>query len=794
MAALILLHFGLAIVAVFLRPLRRGVFAVCAIAPLATFAWAVYRAPAVLGGEVFTETVSWVPSLGLDFSFRLDGLALLMVVLVSGIGTLVFGYAISYFGQKSDLARFAALLTAFAGAMLGLVLSNNLLCLVVFWELTSITSYLLIGTEDTKPAARAAALQALLITGLGGLCMLAGFVLIGLSAGTFSMSEILANPPPGGDVVTAALILVLIGAFTKSAQFPFHSWLPGAMQAPTPVSAYLHSATMVKAGIYLIARFSPAFADVGVWRPLVITVGVVTMAYGAYRALYQRDLKLLLAYGTISQLGFMVILFGAGTPYAIQAGVAVLLAHAIFKASLFMVVGVIDHQTHTRDIRALSGLWKIMPVAFGTAVLAAASMAAIPPLFGFISKELGYTALLDIGTSWGYVVFACVFLSSVLTFAYSARFVWGGFARKRNTDFRADYSTAIDVSEIIDSPRRPRVRFIVPAALLGLAALVLGIWPAPASWLVAAATSALDPVIDPKTLHLWPGINLALIMSLATIVLGAAMFAARRRIENRHRRRLPDLANDAYQGLVSGLASGSVAFTARIQSGSLPTYLLVILWVVILVPGIAAAAAIEWPRDAFFASTPFQIVVGLLVVAAAVGTVRARRRFAAVIFTAAMGYGVALLFVIQGAPDLALTQFLVDTVAVVAYVLVLRHLPANFAPAPFRRDRAIRLVTAILVGCFVLLFALTIGAPSSDPAGKYYEEHALEEADGRNVVNVILVDFRAFDTLGEITVLLVAGIGVASLLVAGRKYIAKDAETRHRAEQARELDVKSEVR
>ena len=386
--ALLGLHALLAALVPFVaRRLGGRVFALAAVAPGATLLWLLAQAPAVLDGDTVTSNAAWVPEIGLTADLRLDGLGLLMGALIAGVGVLVFAYSRWYFDvDREDLGRFAGTLLAFAGSMLGVVLADNLLLLFVFWELTSVTSYLLIGFEDTKGTSRASALHALLVTGAGGLAMLAGFVILGQAAGGYSLAELLADPP-GGGAVPAALVLVLLGAFTKSAQAPFHGWLPGAMAAPTPVSAYLHSATMVKAGVYLIARFAPAFADVALWRPLVVTVGIATMVLGGYRALRQHDLKLLLAFGTVSQLGFMVTLVGFGEPDLAFAGAAVILAHGLFKAALFMVVGIIDHHAHTRDLRKLDGLGRELPGLLVISVVAAASMAGVPPMAGFVAKE-----------------------------------------------------------------------------------------------------------------------------------------------------------------------------------------------------------------------------------------------------------------------------------------------------------------------------------------------------------------------------------------------------------------------
>ena len=431
MLVLLALHLGLAVAAPLLgRRLGRRVFYVVGLAPLATAVWAATRAAGVVDGDDVRSTTAWVPGLDLTLDLRLDALGLLMVALVAGVGTLVFLYCTQYFSASDPgVGRFAAVLTGFAGAMLGLVLADDVLLLYVFWELTSVTSFLLIGYSDEEEESRRAAVQALLVTTFGGLVMLLGLLLLSLEAGTTSLSAMLAEPPRG-TTTAVALVLVLLGAFTKSAQVPFHPWLPAAMAAPTPVSAYLHAAAMVKAGVYLVARFAPAFAAVAVWRPLVITVGLATMLVGGWRALRQTDLKRLLAFGTVSQLGFLFVLVGAGTREAALAGAAVLLAHGLFKACLFLSVGVIDHETGTRDVRVLSGLSRTMPVLFVSATIAAASMAAVPPLFGFIAKEAAYEAFLH-GDGWDLLTLAGLFAGSVLTGAYSARFVWGAFAAKR---------------------------------------------------------------------------------------------------------------------------------------------------------------------------------------------------------------------------------------------------------------------------------------------------------------------------------------------------------------------------
>ncbi|CAN5347950.1 Na+/H+ antiporter subunit A [soil metagenome] len=760
--ALLALHAAVALAApTVARRAGRWVFALCALAPAAVVVWAAGRAGGILAGRAVEETLRWVPALDLAVTLRVDGFSLLMIALVSGVGLLIFAYSWSYFEPRPDLGRFAAALTGFAGAMLGVVVADNLLVLYVFWELTSVTSYLLIGFEDDKEEAREAALQALLVTVAGGLAMLAGFVLIGNAAGTYSLSRVLAEPPTGA-AVAVGLLLVLLGAFTKSAQVPFHSWLPAAMVAPTPVSAYLHSATMVKAGVYLVARLAPAFGAVAFWRPLVVGVGVATMLVGGWRALRQFDLKLLLAFGTVSQLGLMTALFGAGTPDATFAGVVLLLAHGAFKCALFLVVGIVDHEAGTRDLRRLSRLRRALPVTFAVAVVAGASMAGLPPLLGFVAKELAYDGFLADAGQVGLGPLAGVVAGSVLTFAYTARFLWGGFVGP--ADERAGAPPGADA-------HRPSAAFLAPAVALAVVTVVLGVAPGLVDGLSAAAATALAEHHEPPHLALWHGLTPALWLSVLTVAAGAALFAARGRVEALQGRvgGLPG-GQEAYDAAVDGLRRASEGLTAVVQNGSLPVYLAVILLTVVVVPGGAVVLGGSPPSPPPLAESWPQVVVTVGILAASVATVTIRRRFAAVLMLGSVGYGVALLFVIQGAPDLALTQFLVETLSVILFVLVLRHLPDRFSHHHWRLGQALRRVVAVGVGVFMFGFAVVAGtARTQQPISRYFLENSLPEAGGHNVVNVILVDFRGLDTLGEITVLVVAALGVASLVRASRR-------------------------
>jgi len=766
--ALLALHLGLALVAPAVGArIGRRVFLLVALAPGATAVWAAVQAGQVLDGRPVTSQAEWVPGLGLTLDLRLDALALLLVTLVAGVGTLVFLYCARYFPpRQAGLGRFAGVLTGFAGAMLGLVLADDLILLYVFWELTSVTSYLLIGFEDEQEESRRAAQQALLVTTLGGLVMLVGLILLGQAAGTSSLSTILADPPRGGSVALA-LVLILVGAFTKSAQVPFHPWLPAAMAAPTPVSAYLHAAAMVKAGVYLVARLAPAFAVVGPWRPVVLTVGLLTMVIGGWRALRQYDLKRLLAFGTVSQLGFLMVLVGAGTREAALAGAALLLAHGLFKATLFLSVGIIDHETGTRDLRQLSGLGRRLPVLAVVSTLAALSMAGVPPLLGFISKEAAYEAFLHGGVA-DMAVFAGLFVGSVLTAAYSARFVWGAFASKPGC--------------AVTRAHDPSPGFLAPVVVLGVAGLVLGLLPFLADPLVQAYADSYPLAAGEEVEHLalWHGLKPALGFSVLTLLLGGALFAGREPVRALQRRLSPALsavdADRSYEATVTGVDRVARRSTSLVQTGSLPVYLGMVLLTLVLVPGTALVSGTRLTDDLQVYDRPLQAVVAVAVAVAAIAAARAHRRFTAVLHLGAVGYGVAVLFVLQGGPDLALTQFLVETLALVIFMFVLRRLPSTFSRRPLRLSQGVRIAVALSVGAFVTCAVLISSqARTAPPASQAYLDRSLPDGGGSNVVNVVLVDFRGFDTLGEITVLAVAAMGIASLVLAGRGRRSKQA-------------------
>ncbi len=750
MIAVLLLHAVIALVCLVIGDrLGRRALLLGALGP-ASAVW-LLATWAISGGGVIEESASWLPAAGLDLTFRMDGFAALMVALVGGVGVLVFAYAGPYFGAKPGLGRFTAYLVIFAGSMFGLVTADNLLVLFVFWELTSVMSYLLIGFQDDSASARSAALQALLVTAVGGLAMLAGLVLLAQAGGTYSMASLLADAPSGG-LVGPALVLVLLGAMAKSAQFPFHFWLPGAMAAPTPVSVYLHSATMVKAGVYVIARLAPVFALlVTWWRPTLAVIGLVTMVVGGWRALTQNDVKQLLAQGTVSQLGFMMALVGMGIPLLTFAGMAMILAHSLFKGALFMVAGIIDHQAHTRDIRRLTGLRARMPAAFWVSVLAVASMAGIPPLFGFIAKEAALEGLFAHGGWW---VTVAVVIGSMLTVAYGLRFLVGAFGTREPR--RGDL--------IGPEVAPPGVWFLAPAALLMVLTVVGGLAPALFDGLVASAAGAVDPVAGAEHLALWHGFGGPLALSGMALAGGLLLYRWPLPLLRGVSRRVPNGAR-VYELTLGGVNNLADRITTLLQNGSLPVYLLVIVGVAVIGPSVLMAMHWRQLPEIVVAESPVQVITGALVIAAAAGAVVAKRRLGAVLFLGAVGYGVAVLFVIQGAPDLALTQLLVETLALALFVLVLTRLPSRFEVVATRIRKVTRIAVSMIAGVTAMGLSLWMVsgrvAPSLAPEFLALSE---PEGGGRNVVNVILTDFRALDTLGEITVLALAAMGAIALV------------------------------
>ncbi|MFC3982403.1 Na+/H+ antiporter subunit A [Streptosporangium jomthongense] len=753
MESLLILHAVAAMCAPALaRCLGRGAFPVLAVAPACGFAHTLWIA---LTGVPAGSSHTWAPALGLDLDFRADALGVLMMALVTGVGALVLVYCARYFeAGEEGLGRFGGVLVAFAGAMLGLVVADNLLLLYVFWELTTVFSYLLIGQDPRSRQARRAATQALTVTAAGGLAMLAGMVILGESAGTYRISRIVADPPSGA-LVPAAVVLLLAGALSKSAIFPFSMWLPAAMAAPTPVSAYLHAAAMVKAGVYLLARFGPAFGTLPVWRAVAVPLGLLTMLLAGWRALREYDIKRLLAYGTVSQLGFMTALFGAGTRDTALAGVAVLLGHALFKASLFLVVGVVDHATGTRDLRELNGLWRSAPWLCAVATAATVSMAGIPPTLGFVGKEAAFESLLT-GRTADTVALAVVVAGSMLTVAYSARFLWGTFGGGRG---------------LAPTPASPAAAAtFTPPALLA----VLGVVLAPlASWYGRAMEgyTGTFPGTGHVHLALWTGALTPLLLSAAALCGGALLFAAGGLVERVGRvLRLVD-SGRVYWALMRGLERFSLQLTGVTQRGSLTDYLIIAF---VSVAGIGVFAALYGPTpdvhlDVASWTRPEQPLVGALLVAVAALAPRIRTHIVLALVAGLTGYGTALLFLVHGSPDLALTQFLTETLSLVVFVLVLRRLPLGPREGRPRVPLGVRLGLGAVSGVVVTVAGmLAVSARQAPPVGALIPE-AARRAGASNAVSALLVDIRAWDTMGESSVLVVLTLGVTSLVFLRRR-------------------------
>ncbi|SBN61964.1 multicomponent Na+:H+ antiporter subunit A [Curtobacterium sp. 9128] len=735
--------------------LGRRVFYVAALAPAAAAVLTIAQTDRALHGGI-SSTVPWIPQLDLSIALRVDALSWVLALVVSVVGALVLVYCASYFGPKEPgLGRFAGVLTAFAGSMYGLVIADDVIVLFVLWEATTVFSYLLIGHDAVKRASRAAAMQALVVTTAGGLAMLAGLVILSVTAGTTQLSAIVAQAPTG-TIVTVSVVLILAGALTKSAIVPFHFWLPAAMAAPTPVSAYLHAAAMVKAGIYLVARLAPAFALLEGWRETITLLGVLGMVIGGYRALRQTDLKLLLAYGTVAQLGFLVLAAGWGTPAIALGGVALLVAHAAFKSTLFLVVGTIDHVTGTRDLGNLSGLGRKLPWLATVAVLALLSMAGIPPMIGFVAKEAVLTGLVEAlhgpGSGWAWFALVGVTVGSVLTVAYSLRFLWGAFARK----------PGVEQTE----PHALHGLGVVPS-ILGLTGLALGLLtPVVAHGLEPAAAAASMSGEAVPHLALWHGLEPALGISAITLLGGLALFAARTRVESLQHRLagFPSAAN-TYRHLMRGLDRAATGVTAALQRGSLPYYLTVILSVFVAGALVNLALGGPWEFHVRFADSWGQIPVVIVMSIAAIAVLTAKTRFAAAVLVGVTGYGMSVLFVLHGAVDLALTQLVVETVTLIAFVLVLRRLPPRIATANPSRFRVLRALFAALAGAtLAVVVIVAASARSARPIWPDLPALTSSFGHGLNVVNVALVDLRGWDTLGELTVVVAAATGVASLI------------------------------
>lgn len=724
------------------------------------------QAREVFNGAVITQSWSWLPQLGIDFSFRLDALGLLFALLISGIGTLIYIYAYFYLGPKNSLNKLYLLLMLFMAAMLGISLSNNLILLLVFWELTSISSFLLVGYWSNYDAAQRGSRMALTITGMGGLAMLGGFILLGQITGTYEIDQILTMTAQiqSHALFVPTLLLILLGAFTKSAQFPFHFWLPNAMAAPTPVSAYLHSATMVKAGIFLVARLLPIFAGAALFHNLVTFIGLFTLCMAAFFAIFKEDLKGLLAYSTISHLGLIMCLLGIGSPLAVAAAIFHIINHATFKAALFMIAGIIDHESGTRDLRKLSGLWQLLPYTATLTMVTAASMAGVPLTNGFLSKEMFFTELLSNLSGPVLICSAIVAtLAGIFAVAYSVRLVHGVF-------FDGPVGKQVPNKDAHEPPFGMRA----PATLLAILCILVGLFPALlVENIVNSTARASTQVMDFEGVHLalWHGFNMPLLMSAIALVGGLIFYFS---LAKGGKIREIDL--DPYLGRLQGrvafdlflksLLLNSRKFKRLTENGKLQSY---ILWIVVFSIAIVSLPFLgqgltTGTRELTHAPALAVVLWLLLFSSCWMMLWFHHERIKAVLISGAIGLVVTMVFVCFSAPDLALTQITVDVVTTVLLLMSLSLLPqlTPYESSVSRRWRDA--LIAIGGGLGIAWITWLILTRDHNSISWFFMQQSIPLGGGTNVVNVILVDFRGFDTFGEITVLGIAGIGALCLM------------------------------
>lgn len=726
---------------------------------LAGMLW-VARGGADETGLILLKAMEWVPTLGTRLSFRLDGLSLVFGIMILLIGLLIVIYAGGYLHDHPKRHRFYGFILFFMGSMLGVVMADNVITLFIFWEMTSVSSYLLIGFNHEEEGSRKKALQALLVTGTGGLALLAGLVLLGEAAGTYEFSEMVAVAPAIAEspLYLAIALLFFAGAFTKSAQFPFHFWLPNAMAAPTPVSAYLHSATMVKAGVYLLARFTPVLGGTELWHITITVVGAITMLLAVFLGIMQTDLKKILAYTTLGVLGILTMLIGWGTELALKAAVLFLLGHALYKAALFMTSGAVDHSTGTREVRILGGLGKVMPFTAVAAILAALSMSGFPPLFGFLGKEYVYKSGLAL-SEWAWLLTGAALLTNVMMMAMAFNVSihpFGGRSR----------------GETPHHPHEGSLALWLPPMLLAAAGLLLGLlagWTGRAIVVPAVASVVGQPV--EFTLKLWHGFNLPLALSGVTVAAGLAVFLLREhfwRIGDRFQQWNLFGPERAYESLLAFVIQFSKVQTRFFQNGYLSNYILTVVGATAVLMFIPLWRWDSSPPD-FTGMTVHGVLLALVMAASAVLASWTSSRLTALVALGMVGLGMALIFVLYSAPDLAITQVLVETLVVVLFMFVIYRLPKvrRFSSnARYLRDA----IFSLGVGaCLTWLIIKAQQVQLAEPISHWHAELAYVEAKGRNVVNVILVDFRALDTLGEVVVLAIAALGVAALVGSLRK-------------------------
>lgn len=750
-----------------LKKFSRGVTAFGAIGvSLSSLILLLTQAKQVFHGEVILQSWSWLPQLGIDLSFRLDALGLLFSLLITGIGTLIFIYAYYYLSPKNSLSKLYMLLMLFMAAMLGISLSNNLILLLIFWELTSISSFLLVGYWSNYDVAQRGSRMALTITGMGGLAMLGGFVLLGQITGTYEIDQILtmSEQIQSHALFVPTLLLILLGAFTKSAQFPFHFWLPNAMAAPTPVSAYLHSATMVKAGIFLLARLLPIFAGAALYHNIVTFVGLFTLCMAAFFAIFKEDLKGLLAYSTISHLGLIVCLLGIGSPLAVAAAIFHIINHATFKAALFMIAGIVDHETGTRDLRKLSGVWQLLPFTATLTMVTAAAMAGVPLTNGFLSKEMFFTELLA-NLNGPVLILAAIIatFAGIFAVAYSVRLVHGVF-------FDGPLGEQVPNKE----GHEPPIGMRAPAIFLAILCIVVGIFPAlTVEHIVNSTARASTQVHDFSGTHLaiWHGFNLPLVMSLIALVGGLSFYFAL--AKNRKLRSIDlDPALGPFQGkllfesFLKHLLLTSRKIKRKTETGSLQTYLIwIVAFSIVMVAVPLIGQGLTTGTRELTHAPMLAIVLWLLLFSACWMMLWFHHeRIKAVLISGAIGLVVTMVFVTLSAPDLALTQITVDVVTTVLLLMSLSLLPQL---TPYESTQARRwrdAIIAIAGGVGIGWITWLILTRDHNSISWFFLQQSIPLGGGSNVVNVILVDFRGFDTFGEITVLGIAGIGTLCLM------------------------------
>jgi len=738
------------------KPLKKYFGWIAASFPLYLFLSFLSMYREVADGNIIKEYVEWIPALGINFTFLLDGLSLTFVLIITLIGVVVFLYAGAYMQDYEHTDRFYVYIGIFMTSMVGLVVSDNMITMFVFWELTSISSYLLIGFNHHKEKSRKLALQALLVTGGGGLALMAGLILLSQISGSleisalYDLNETIRNAP----TYTAIVILVLIGAFTKSAQFPFHFWLPNAMEAPTPVSAYLHSATMVKAGIYLIARMNHSLGGTELWQDTILIAGTLTMLFAAILSFNQMDLKKLLAYSTLSVLGTLTMLLGIGSNLAIKAFFIYLVAHSLYKGTLFLVAGTLDHETGTRDVSKLGGLKKLMPVTMITAALASFSMMGIIPLVGFIGKETVYESILELDY-WGLYLIAIAVLANALIVMITIL-----------VGFKPFWGTRVSTPK---EPHEAPIKMLFGPAILAIFGLLMGIFPNVfiGKLLDQSSISILSEELGLK-IKLWHGFNLVLLLSIVTLFLGIVFYLIRAKFlhitQNLKLVRILK-PSEWYEFALNGMMYIAKLQTKILQNGYLRNY---IIFILVTAVGIASFSLYnvrsELTISPDFSLTFYEGAIALIIILSTFMVITSDSRLKSIVAIGVVGFTMGIIFIIHSAPDLALTTFAIETLTVILFVLVLYKLP-KFLKFSKTSAKLRDIIIASSVGIFMTLMVLYITSIElTSEFKKYYTDTSVPGGKGRNVVNVILVDFRAIDTLGEITVLAIAALGVYALL------------------------------